>query len=137
MVSLAMSLAGELDGRPVHVRWIARGTVASLMADGLDVVGVIRAPGFAAERRLNGNLTCRGRTLRHRWEFVGDDAETYSLAGEQLLSMRGMPAAYSLVVMDLAATFQSHSGDATIGTATLRFDARNELGRLLRSIRLW
>lgn len=131
MVSLAMSLAGELQGGAVHVSWRARGALTALPSAGLGVIGILCAPGFAAERRLAGRLVCTGRALEHRWQFVADDGRPYCLEGTQRLSTRGMPPAFSCLTMNLL------RDGAAVGTARLRFDARNDFGPLLRSIRLW
>jgi hypothetical protein len=98
------------------------------------ITGTIDAEGLATARTLDGTLVFRlldERRLPYRFTFVGDDGLGYELSGQK--EFNGLAPLESLTL--LPASLYDASGEE-LARATLRFDARSDLGRWLKSFRV-
>jgi hypothetical protein len=98
------------------------------------ITGSVDAEGLASRRPLDGTLAFRlvdERRLPYRFDFVGDDGQRYELSGQKEWS--GLAPIESMTL--LPASLYDQHGDE-FARATLRFDARADLGRWLKSFRL-
>jgi hypothetical protein len=98
------------------------------------ITGTIDAEGLATARPLEGTLVFNlidQRRLPYRFTFVGDDGRGYELSGQKEYS--GLSPLESLTL--LPASLYDAEGEE-LARATLRFDARSDLGRWLKSFRL-
>jgi hypothetical protein len=120
--------------RPMLVRlgWRVR-SLATLRSEGIELSGELHAPGFADHRSARGRITMPSRgSLRYRVEFVSNAGQTHFFEGERTLSLKGVPAAVTV----LSGRIVTSEGNE-IGRALLRFDLRSDFVRFLRSIRVW
>jgi hypothetical protein len=98
------------------------------------ITGTIDAEKLATARPLEGTLVFKlmgERRLPYRFTFVGDDGRGYELSGQKEYS--GLSPIESLTL--LPASLYDERGQE-LARATLRFDARSDLGRWLKSFRL-
>ncbi len=97
------------------------------------ITGHLRAAGLAENARCEGTLgleVARERRLPYDVTFVGDDGEGYRLRGQCDVSVLSLAESLST----LSASLYDAAG-REMARATLRFDFRSELGKLLRSLR--
>jgi hypothetical protein len=124
----APSDAAHLD-RPIAVELAA--TLPSprvLWRDAtLRIGGEVDARGLAHKRALSGYLELRRRTLWYRFDFDGDDGHRCRFVGEQHLSLRGVPPAFTVVEASI------DRAGSLVGRAVLRFDLRSDLWPFLTS----
>jgi hypothetical protein len=96
--------------------------------------GTMNAEGLATDKPVEGTIEFRildERRLPYRVRFTGDDGRSYELRGQK--EWTPLAPLESMTVLPM--TLLDASG-AEIGRATLRFDARNELGQFLGSFRV-
>ena len=96
--------------------------------------GTLDAEGLATSRPLEGTLAFRlldERRLPYRLLFAGDDGARYELSGQK--EWTGLAPLESMTLLP-ASLYDA--GGQEIGRATLRFDARADLLRWLKSFRL-
>jgi hypothetical protein len=130
------SLDAQADERAIAFRIKARASdiPSFLLHKTWRITGEVDIEGFADARPLEGTLVFKlldERRLPYRFTFVANDGSTYELRGQKdwspispVESMTVLPAS----VYD--------EGGREIGRATLRFDLRNDLGKMLKSFRL-
>ncbi len=103
----------------------------------IDAKGLVHAEGLATRARegveLTGSLTMKlfdEKRIPYDLSFQGDDGRTYRLRGQRDFFVHA--AVDSLTI--LPASLFDDTG-LEIGRAVLRFDARNDLGALVKSFR--
>lgn len=99
-----------------------------------ELEGEIDLEGFATKRPVQGSVAFRlldERRMPYRARFVADDGRTYELRGQKEWS----PIAPIESISTLPASIYDVDG-REIARATLRFDVRNDVGRLVKSLRL-
>jgi hypothetical protein len=106
----------------------------------LRVAGALSLDGFATARPCSGSIAlkvAREQRIPYDLRFEADDGERYRLFGQRDLSLLLLPRVVDALTT-LPVSICDESGKE-VGRAVLRFDPKNELGRLLRSIRvkLW
>jgi hypothetical protein len=98
------------------------------------ITGAVDVEGLASARPLEGTLAFKlldERRLPYRFAFEGDDGQRYELSGQKEIS----PLALLDSMTVLPASLYDARGEE-IGRATLRFDARRDLGRWMKSFRV-
>jgi hypothetical protein len=98
------------------------------------IEGAMNAEGLATNKPLEGTIEFRildERRLPYRVRFTGDDGLSYELRGQK--EWTPLAPVESMTVLP-ATLLDAHGSE--IGRATLRFDARNELGKFIRSFRV-
>jgi hypothetical protein len=98
------------------------------------IEGEVDVEGFAERRPLEGTLAFRlldQRRLPYRFTFLGDDGNGYEFRGQKDWTV--VAPLESMTVLP-GAIYDAHGTE--IARATLRFDARNDLWRWLRSFRV-
>ena len=121
------AIAFRIEARAADLRRFARDKT-------WHITGTIDAEGLATARALDGTLVFKlvdERRLPYRFRFTGDDGRPYELSGQKEYS--GLAPLESLTL--LPASLYDEAGEE-IARATLRFDARSDLGRWLKSFRL-
>jgi hypothetical protein len=96
--------------------------------------GEIDIEGFATNRPVDGTVTFRlfdERRMPYRARFVADDGRSYELRGQK----EWTPIAPVDSISTLPASIYDDAG-REFARVTLRFDVRNDVGRLLKSFRL-
>jgi hypothetical protein len=100
----------------------------------LRVEGELTLADFATKRPCTGTIALKianEQRIPYDLRFLGDDGRVYQLCGQRDLSVPKIVDALTT----LPATLCDESG-RELGRAMLDFDARNELGALLRSVRV-
>ncbi len=100
----------------------------------VEIEGEVFAPGLANHRHVRGTLgmdVLRTGTLPYRFQFVGDDGQSYEFKGQKNVS----PTALMETMTTLPGSIRDKDGKE-IAVALLRFDARSDLLTFLRSFRL-
>ncbi len=103
-------------------------------APALRVEGTLSLEGVATARPCTGKISLRivnEQRIPYDLRFLGDDGCAYRLCGQRDLTVPKLADALTVLPMSLC--------DPTareVGRAVLRFDARTELGQLIRSIRV-
>jgi hypothetical protein len=124
----------EVLGMALTVRAHAHDLTELVRDRAFSLSGTIDVERLATQRPIEGTLAFRfvqhGR-LHYRIAFEGDDGRRYELGGQKEWSP--LAPVESLTV--LVASLYDASG-AEIAHATLRFDARTEGWKMLKSIRL-
>jgi hypothetical protein len=98
------------------------------------IAGTVDVEGLATARPLDGTLAFKlldEQRLPYRFAFEGDDGQRYELSGQKEIN----PLALVDSMTVLPASLYDASGEE-IARATLRFDARHDLGRWMKSFRL-
>ena len=128
-------LARPTEERAIELDLIA--AIAGVLHFSLDpnarLTGRVRAEGLATDAPIAGTLGLRivtDRRLPYDLSFVGDDGLHYRLRGQNELSLLALSEAFSA----LPASLYDAAG-TEIARATLRFDLRADLGKMLRSVR--
>jgi hypothetical protein len=119
----------ELD-----LRVEARATRQTLRSPALGATGTIELEGFATRRPCEGRVALKianEQRIPYDLHFTGDDGRPYQLFAQRDLSVPKLADALTT----LNASVCDESG-AEVARAVLRFDARRELGQLVRSIRV-
>ena len=96
--------------------------------------GDVEVEGIAARQPIEGTIGFRlldERRMPYRFTFTADDGKSYELRGQK--EWTALAPVESMTV--LPASLYDAAGKE-VGRATLRFDARNELGKFLKSFRL-
>jgi hypothetical protein len=96
--------------------------------------GDVDVEGLASRRPLEGTIGFRmldERRMPYRLSFTADDGKSYELRGQKEWS--ALAPVESMTVLP-ASLYDAQGRE--VGRATLRFDARNELGKFLKSFRL-
>lgn len=129
-------LLDESHDRPMSFTIRARSSTwaSFLRQPEVDIEGEIDAEGFADHRYLRGTLgmdPLRTGVLPYAFRFAANDGAEHAFAGRKTLhagrlveSMTVLPGA----ILD--------AGGKRVAEALLRFDARTDLGRFLRSFKL-
>ena len=111
------------------------GDVARFVRDRVwTVTGVIDAQGLATRRPVEGSILFHlpdERRLPYRVRFEGDDGGRYELSGQK--EWLGVAPVASMTTLPV--TIYDPRGQE-LGRGTLRFDARRDWARWLRSFRL-
>jgi hypothetical protein len=100
----------------------------------VEIEGEVFAPGLANHRHVRGTLgldVLRTRTLPYRFKFVGDDGRAYEFQGQKDVS----PLALLETMTTLPGSIRDENG-VHVAVALLRFDARSDLSKFLKSFRL-
>ncbi|MDI1451856.1 hypothetical protein [Polyangium sp. 6x1] len=100
----------------------------------VEIEGAIDAPGLADHRYLRGTLgmdLLRTGTLPYAFHFHGDDDKPYVFEGQKDVSVRELLESMTV----LPGAIKDEEG-ALVARALLRFDARSDLVKFLRSFRL-
>ncbi len=95
--------------------------------------GTVTIEGLAADAAARGTLTFAasgGGALAYEVAFVGEGGRAFRLSGTKTLRLADLPASFT----ELPATL--FEGEEPVGEAELVFDARKELGHLIRSVRV-
>jgi hypothetical protein len=98
------------------------------------ITGTVDVESLATSRALEGTLAFKlldEQRLPYRFAFEGDDGQRYELSGQKEISPLSL--VYSMTV--LPASLYDVRGEE-IARATLRFDARHDLGRWMKSFRV-
>jgi hypothetical protein len=98
------------------------------------ITGTIDAEGLASARELDGTLAIKlqgQRRLHYRFTFLGDDEQGYEFNGQKEYSPLALVESMTL----LPASLYDPDGEE-VARAVLRFDARSDFWRWLRSFRL-
>jgi hypothetical protein len=111
----------------------AKDVAAFVQSRTASLAGDLTLAGFADHVHAEGTLVVDADAKRARYElsFRGNDGETYRFRGHKEISW--------LNLLDSLTLLQASVYDGTareIGRATIRFDARGNLGSLVRSIRV-
>lgn len=120
------AMSFTIGARVDHLRKFLRDRMATIQ-------GAIDMEGFAAHRPLRGTLELDpilGRRIAYDFHFAGDDGHTFRFAGCKTVDF--------FRLMETMTTLPGEIFDASgarIGEACLRFDARSDLVRFLRSFR--
>jgi hypothetical protein len=112
----------------------ARATRDTLRAPALGAAGTIDLEGFATRRPCEGRVALKianEQRIPYDLHFTADDGRPYQLFAQRDLSVPKLADALTT----LNASVCDESG-AEVARAVLRFDARRELGHLVRSIRV-
>jgi hypothetical protein len=130
------SLEAQADERAIAVRITAHARdIPTLLAKKeWRIEGTIDLDGFADARPLEGTLGFKlldERRLPYRFWFTANDRKRYELRGQKDWS----PVSPIESMTVLPASLYDEAG-REIGRATLRFDLRNDLGAMLKSLRL-
>jgi hypothetical protein len=100
----------------------------------LDAQGELTLEGFADKRPVAGSISLKianEQRILYDLRFTGDDGRPYQLSGQRDLTVPKVVDALST----LPASVCDESG-TEVGRAMLRFDAKNELSQMMRSIRV-
>jgi hypothetical protein len=132
----AFRLRGEARDRPMSFTIGARSRSWGSFLRRREVVieGAIDAEGFADHRHLVGTLGLDPivtRRLPYAFRFTANDGTECAFAGEKTIH----PAHLLTSMTVLPGAILDASGP-TLADALLRFDARGDLGRFLKSFRL-
>ena len=106
----------------------------TLRAPALGVEGTIDLEGFATKRPCEGRVALKianEQRIPYDVHFTGDDGRPYRLFGQRDLSVPRLADALTT----LQASVCDEAG-SEVARAVLRFDPKNELAQLLRSIRV-
>ena len=98
------------------------------------ITGTVDVEGLATSRALEGTLAFKlldEQRLPYRFDFEGDDGQRYELSGQKEVS----PLALLDSMTVLPASLYDAAGKE-IARATLRCDARHDLGRWMKSFRV-
>jgi hypothetical protein len=98
------------------------------------IEGRVAIEGFADDAPFEGNLAFRfgqQRRLTYDFTFVGNDAKPYRFRGQKDLTPLAIVESFTTLSGSLY-----DEGKREIGRATLRFDLRSDIHKLLRSFRL-
>jgi hypothetical protein len=112
----------------------ARATRETLRSPALGVSGTIELEGFATKRTCEGRVALKianEQRIPYDLRFTGNDGRPYQLFAQRDLSVPKLADALTT----LNASVCDESG-GEVARAVLRFDARRELGHLVRSIRV-
>lgn len=115
------------------VRARSRSLLQFLRRPEVEIEGEVDAPPIANHRLLRGTLgmdVLRTGTLPYSFQFQGDDGRSYVFEGKKTYSLR--EALESMTV--LPGVIKDDKGEE-IAEALLRFDARSDLLRFLKSFR--
>jgi hypothetical protein len=99
-----------------------------------EIEGEIDAEGLARHRLVRGTLELdllRKRKIVYRFDFRGDDGESYAFSGEK--DLRKGPFLEAMTVLPGAIL---DAGGATVGEALLRFDLRSDLLGFVKNFRV-
>lgn len=99
----------------------------------VEIEGAIDAPGLAEHRYLRGTLgmdLLRTGTLPYAFHFQGDDDKPYVFEGQKNVSARELVETMTV----LPGEIKTADGDL-VARALLRFDARSDLLKFLKSFR--
>ncbi len=108
---------------PVSLQIELRAGSWRLLARGqLDLRGELDADGFANRKTISGRLRLKGRSLGYGFCFNDNDGVAHRFVGSRRLSLRGLPAAATV----LRGCFEDADGQL-VGHALLRFDVRSQL----------
>lgn len=97
----------------------------------VEILGEVDLEGFADHRPMRGTMLLDpllGRRVRYVFEFESNDGRKYTFDGEKNVEL--------LRFLQTITTLPGELRDAvgrTVGTAKLRFDARSDLPKFLRS----
>ncbi len=107
---------------------------AFVRAPALRVEGTLSLDGVATQRPCTGTIglrVLREQRIPYDLRFRGDDGRDYHLYGQRDLSVPRLADALTTLPMSLC----DETG-CEVARAVLHFDARTELGQLLKSIRV-
>jgi hypothetical protein len=110
----------------------ARSLLQHLFDHKAEVTGTLHMEGFAADARVEGELTINpvlGGVIRYELEFTADDGKRYRLAGQKDVTIADPVGSMTT----LPATVSDGAGNV-VARALLRFDKR-DLPRFLASFR--
>jgi len=128
-------LADPVDERAADLLLDVRATdvAAFVQSRTAKLGGELTLGGFADAARAEGTLVLDRDEKRASYElgFRGNDGKTYRFRGHKELSWLNLLDSLTLLQASV------YDGDAReIGRATVRFDARGNLGSLVRSLRV-
>ena len=136
-----MSGSYRLDAAPDRERAISFTigarvhSIARFLRDHLaDIQGEVDLEGFADHRAMRGTLEIDplfGKKLRYVFSFESNDGEPCTFVGQKDVELQHLLATMTTLPAEL---FDGRG--KRLGSARLRFDARSDLGKWLRSIRL-
>jgi hypothetical protein len=129
-------LAEPLQDRIAELELVvsAKASRETLRAPALGVTGTVDLEGFATKRPCEGKVALKianEQRIPYDLRFTGDDGRPYQLFGQRDLSVPRLADALTT----LQASVCDEKG-REVARAVLRFDARSELGQLVRSIRV-
>ena len=115
------------------VRARSRRLLRFLISPVVEIEGEIDAPPIATHRALRGTLgmdVLRTGTLPYSFRFEGDDGKSYVFEGKKTYSLTEIVESMTVlpgVIKD--------DGGSEVARALLRFDARSDLFKFLKSFR--
>jgi hypothetical protein len=115
------------------IRAVAHDLLRFLRDRRAEIVGAVDVEGLASHRPMRGTLLVDpliGRRIVYDFAFTGDDDRKLRFRGEKSIELLRPLATMTTLPGELL-----DAEGATIGAARLRFDARSDLGKLLRSVR--
>ncbi len=116
------------------IRAVARGLVSFAHDPVAHIEGRVALEGFADDVPLEGSLAFRLRRqkrLTYDFSFVGNDGKPYRFRGQKDFTPLAIVESFTTLCGSLY-----DESKREIGRATLRFDLRSDLGKLLGSFRL-
>jgi hypothetical protein len=109
--------------------------IASFASDPVArIEGRVSLEGFADDAPLEGRLAFRlqsQRRVTYDFSFVGNDGRPYRFRGQKDFAPLALVDSFTILSGSLY-----DEGKREIGRATLRFDLRSDVGKLLGSLRL-